>query len=99
MEHVIKVGGLASDNDYPYCMNYSDKDKNKCYPCSPPGYNETLCGKGLFPPACDKILCREGSADVDYVAKISDWKAIGTDENEIAQNLIQQGPLSVALNA
>ena len=36
---------------------------------------------------------------MDYVAKISDWKAIGTDENEIAQNLIQQGPLSVALNA
>ena len=36
---------------------------------------------------------------VDFTAKISDWKAISEDENEIAQTLISNGPLSVALNA
>lgn len=84
MQHFIKVGGVASEEEYPYCLGSKDKDI-KCYPCSPAGYNKTACGPGLTPPACDGTThnCRENNG-LKYTAKISDWKAISSDENDIA---------------
>ncbi len=48
----MKSGGLASDEDYPYCISYADDDKKKCWPCSAEGFDKKRCGEGLFPPMC-----------------------------------------------
>ena len=60
MQYVIRVGGLPSEADYPYCLGLGGKDD--CYPCSPKGYNKTSCGPGLFPPSCNDTLypCKQG---------------------------------------
>ena len=32
-----------SEQDYPYCVG-----TGACYPCSPPHYNKTFCGKTIL---------------------------------------------------
>lgn len=51
-----------------------------CYPCSAPGYDEKLCGPGLYPPSCnaEKWHCRVG--EVPLVAHIESWEALSSDE-------------------
>jgi hypothetical protein len=38
-QYVIHVGGLNSEQAYPYCVG-----TGQCYPCMAPGFNKTLCG-------------------------------------------------------
>jgi len=71
-EYIIDVGGIASNEEYRYCTGVPLKD-NPCYPCVAPGYDERLCGPGIFPPSCDpeKWHCRQDS--VVFVAHLSNW--------------------------
>jgi cathepsin F len=57
-EYIAEVGGIASNESYPYCVGIGGK--NSCYPCTAPDFNETLCGPGLYPPSCNdtKWPCR-----------------------------------------
>ena len=72
----MKSGGLASEDDYPYCIGKT------CYPCEAEGYNEERCGPGLKPPSCSiENPCKK---DVKKTAKIDNWKSLSNDENELA---------------
>lgn len=95
-EYVKKAGGIESEDDYSYCAGV----KKPCLPCSPPGYNRTECG----PPVPYCLLSQSCQAKVDsekFVPnlKVVDWKRIDQNETEIAAQLMNYGPLSVALNA
>lgn len=89
-------GGIETEQDYSYCAGV----KKPCLPCSAPGYNKTECG----PPVPYCLLSDSCQAKVDpkkFVAdlKVSDWKRVVQNETEIAAQLMEHGPLSVALNA
>ena len=89
-------GGLVSEEAYTYCVG----TKNPCYPCGAPGYNKTLCGPPI--PYCNlKDSCQAKLDPKSFVPnlKISDWRAISTNETDIAEKMMEIGPLSVALNA
>lgn len=80
----MKVGGVVLEKNYPYCTDGSSAH-SWCDPCSPVGYNKTMCGPGLKPPACNSTLkCRD---NLPKAAHIDNWKAISTNETEIASVL------------
>lgn len=91
----MRVGGLASDSDYPDCSGISPAT---CLPCSPKGYNDTRCGPGINGTMCDHtVKCKEHT--FPHAASISNWKRISTDETQIAAQVYENGPVSVALDA
>eukprot|EP00117_Sycon_ciliatum_P030012 scpid11422/ scgid23769/ Cysteine proteinase 1 len=92
-QYLMKAGGIEPDVDYPYCVD-------GCFPCAPHGYNVSLCGQKV--EYCRKNdSCPAMLRTQDFVPglQLADWKAISTDETEIAQQLVDIGPLSVAMDA
>lgn len=89
-------GGIASEENYPYCVGV-DKP---CFPCPAPGYNKSLCGPPI--PYC-KVTdsCQAKFDKKKFVPnlKVIDWKRTSQNEDDIAEQLMNVGPLSVALNA
>lgn len=97
LQYVAKAGGLATEQDYPYCIAFKDSDQNKCWPCSAQGYDKDRCGEGLLPPRCKQVNpCR---LDIPKRASISGWKALSSEENQLADQLVESGPVSVGLDA
>ena len=85
-----------SEQDYPYCAGKA----KPCLPCSPPGYNKTECGPPV--PYCklnDSCQAKLDKSKFVPDLKVSDWKHTTQDEASIAADLMNYGPLSVALNA
>lgn len=75
MGYIIEIGGLASNEEYRYCVGVKEKD-DPCYPCSAPGNDVKLCGRELKPPSCDekKWPCRDKT--VPKVAHIDSWAVL-----------------------
>jgi cathepsin F len=96
-EYVLKRGGLPSEADQPYCAG-GLKGVPLCYPCMA-NDNQTQCGPG--PYFCNKThdasVC--GAGRWTAAATIASWRAISTDEDQIAAQLMARGPLSVLLDA
>ena len=92
-EYVIRVGGIATEQSYPYCVG-----NEGCFPCNAPGYNSTRCGPPI--PWCNatQAHCLDSNSSL-FKARIEDWVSFPENETDIAQYLIQTGPLSVALDA
>lgn len=103
-EYIIQAGGIKSERDYPYCSGIPYGDPGFCVPCMPKNYVADLCGNhsdlyckpsgtlGQTPNGfCTKVT--------DPEASLSTWKAVSSDEDEIAATLATTGPLSVLMNA
>jgi len=93
-KYVIEQGGLASEATYPFNVD------NHVICLANQTFNET-CGDGICddPPLtnyCD-LTCSAKSHE--FVAKISNWKALPEDEDQLAAFLAENNPISVALDA
>ena len=91
--YIEKVGGISSENDYPYCVG----DK-KCFPCMPDGLScrshpHHYCNQSQ---SCSKKL--DTNKFVPGL-KVKTWIAIEKNETAMVNALIQQGPLSIIFNA
>jgi len=97
-DHVKQAGGIFSEAEFPYSWN------NDIYPCMAEGYDREMCGdhSSMY---CNKTgtvgqgpsgLCHATSG---FAVKVAGWKALSTDETELAAQLAQYGPLSVLINA
>jgi cathepsin F len=86
-QYIIETGGLMSEADYPYCVG-----SGKCFPCMPMGFNYTFCGTA--PEWCNrtKYPCR-ATHKSNFAAKISSWVSFSTDENQLAAQLVKNGPI------
>ena len=89
-QFVMQAGGIPTEETYPYCAGTGE-----CYPCM--NGPEDLCG--LPPYYCDRAerdkLCKTFAP----ATTVTDWRAVSSDEEEIAADLIATGPLSVLLDA
>ena len=114
MEGIAERGGLFADVDMPYCAAVGYGKDGSCMPCMADGYDEDMCGNhsdddGGLPLYCepegtlgqgDANLCKGESDDVKFAMSISSWTdASSTKSDEIAANLVELGPLSVAMDA
>ncbi len=84
-DYLIKNGGLATEQDYPYCI----PPLGNCYPCNT---NSSYCPKADY---CN-ATCLIGSKVTPSVS-ISGYESVPTNEDQIAQYLMDHGPLSVCL--
>lgn len=89
-QFVISAGGVPTEATDPYCAGTGD-----CFPCMQ-GPIE-LCGPP--PYYCDRNITKACPTQ-DLYATISDWTAVGSDEEaEMLPALLELGPLSVLLDA
>jgi len=93
-KYVVSNGGLASEATYPFDVN----GHTICL--ANQTFNET-CGDGMCddPPLtswCD-VTCSDKKHPA--VASISGWKALPTDEAQIAAYVAANAPVSVAIDA
>jgi len=97
--YIKSAGGIVSESTLPYCSGLPFGEKGSCDPCMASGYNVTFCGdhSDLFCntslKSCDQVTQK------NFVTTVKDWVAISTNETLILQELLQRGPLSVALDA
>lgn len=98
-QYVKKAGGLQTWEDYSYCCGLGGKP-GTCEICPAAGYNWTMCGPPV--PFCNMTdSCASKINPKKFVPglKVVDWKAIDLNETTIAEQLMDIGPLSVALDA
>lgn len=103
-QHWMKSGGVRTDAQMPYCSGIPYGQPGYCIPCMVQGYNKSLCGNhnDLYCNASTTLgqgaagLC--GSSE-GTVARLKGWRHVGSNESEIASELVGTGPLSVALDA
>ena len=95
IQYIGYAGGIEREEDYPYCSG-----TGACEPCEAPGYNKTKCGPPI-PYCLLKDSCQAKLDPSKFVSnlKVVDWKRVSENETDIAQQLINVGPLSIALNA
>jgi len=91
---VIQAGGMTSEAEYPYQVNGA----TICL--ANQTFNQT-CGDGMCedPPLtswCD-LTC--SSKKHKNTAQISSWRALPTDEDQLASYLAEHGPISVGIDA
>lgn len=105
LNYLATHNGVRTWEDFRYTGNTKEGEKT-IYPCMPKGYNKGFCGnhddlycvangtQGQGPEQlCDPTKGR-------YYTKVSGYKRYGTvEEKELAQTLVDVGPLSVCLDA
>ena len=90
-QYVINAGGLQTWEDYPYCML-----DDQCTPCLAPGYSLDFCG--AQPRHCKmEDSCHFDSSKA--AVTLTDWASLSSDEDELAAQLAQNGPVSVIIDA
>lgn len=102
-----EFGGVYEDSDFPYCSGLIDSKTLRpgCFPCMPKAYDKLHCGdhSDLF---CDRsttlgqgpeALCK-GPGDKRLIP-IKGWKKLPEDEEQLANILKKEGPISVAMSA
>ncbi|KAJ8320141.1 hypothetical protein KUTeg_001728 [Tegillarca granosa] len=98
-QYIQKTGGLQTWEDYWYCCGLGGA-KGTCEVCPAPGYNTSLCGPSI--PYCNMTQsCVTKLDKKKFVSGLNvvGWKAIDQNETVIASQLMELGPLSVALDA
>ena len=89
-EYLMDAGGIQLWDDYPYCMG-----DGTCSPCTAQGYNEYTCGP-------QPLTCNiEDSCHFDKskaVTQLKDWASLSQDEDELAVQLYQNGPVSIVVD-
>lgn len=93
-QYVIENGGLGAEADYPY-----DVDGNTICLANQT-FNET-CGDGICddPPLTNWCDATCSAKKHKNVAKISSWKALPEDEDQIAAQVATGGPVSIGIDA
>ena len=94
-DYVLGAGGLEPWPLYPYCIG-----DFSCEPCPPPGYNKTICGSQ--PAGCQhKDDCSNKFDPTKILASIDSWAWLAPDKNEtlLKEQLYQNGPVSIAIDA
>ena len=107
-EFMKRFGGVYKDEKFPYCSGTIDPKSRmpQCFPCMPRSYDRQFCGdhSDLY---CNVSTTKgqrsggfcKGIAARDVAARVSGHRSLAKDEEVIAQELEQNGPVSVALNA
>eukprot|EP00429_Kryptoperidinium_foliaceum_P020074 CAMPEP_0176049082 /NCGR_PEP_ID=MMETSP0120_2-20121206/24386_1 /TAXON_ID=160619 /ORGANISM="Kryptoperidinium foliaceum, Strain CCMP 1326" /LENGTH=380 /DNA_ID=CAMNT_0017382505 /DNA_START=45 /DNA_END=1184 /DNA_ORIENTATION=+ len=96
-QYLQKAGGMFSEDQWPY-------QHDGVYPCMPEGYDREQCGDH------SDLYCKRNttkgqgagglcSARNGFAARVTGWKALSDNETELAAQLVQEGPLSVLLEA
>ena len=104
------AGGLRSEADMPYCSVIDYGKPGYCLPCMVDGYSVKICGDHTNDDAGIPLYCEANTtlgqgpkgyceSKDGFAVEVASWKAISTDEAEIAAALAATGPLSVVLNA
>ena len=88
-QFIMETGGVPTEETYPYCSGTGD-----CYPCMLGPIS--LCGPP--PMYCEKNITL-ACPNAELYSNIRDWTDISTNEVEIAQQLVDIGPLSALLDA
>ncbi len=94
-QYIKNAGGMIAESNYSYCAG-----TGACSPCEGIGYNKTACGPPI--PYCflkDSCQAKFNKTQLVPNLNVVDWKAISKNETDIAQQLMNIGPLSIALNA
>ena len=91
--YIEKVGGISSENDYPYCVG----DK-KCFPCMPGGW---WC---RHPHHCNQSQSCSKKLDTNKFVPGLKVKNVDSNREERVSNECQcisssRGPLSISFNA
>ncbi|CAE8665709.1 unnamed protein product [Polarella glacialis] len=95
--YLQKAGGIFSEADWPYWHE-------GVFPCMPVGYDKQMCGNH------EDLYCRSNStkgqgsgglchATGGFTTRVTGWKALSTNESELAAQLVHYGPLSVLIDA
>ena len=95
-EYIQQAGGLRTDEAMPYCIG-----SGKCLPCVPDAWDAAVCGDKPYCNATEwppQQRCASPEA-TEAAARVADWVWVPQDEDEIARQLMQRGPLSVAIDA
>ncbi|XP_069111888.1 cathepsin L-like [Argopecten irradians] len=98
-QYVMKAGGLETWEDYWYCSGLGGAP-GTCEVCPAPGFNDSLCGPPI--PYCNmsqSCVFKLNKSKFVPGFKVNTWKAISENETVIADQLMQIGPLSVAMDA
>ena len=93
--YIKKVGGISTENHYPYCVGGAPSKRPKCFPCMTGDWcrHPSICNQSQSCSAklsTDKFVPR---------LKVKSWIAIEKNEAAMRNALVQHGPLSVILNA
>ncbi|XP_033730423.1 cysteine proteinase 15A-like, partial [Pecten maximus] len=98
-QYIMRAGGLETWEDYWYCSGLGGAP-GTCEVCPAPGFNTSLCGPPI--PYCNmsqSCVFKLNKSKFVSGFKVNTWKAISENETVIADQLMQIGPLSVALDA
>lgn len=106
-KYITEFGGIYKESDFPYCSGTVSPltSEPDCYPCMPKAYDKQSCGdhSDLY---CDRSttlgqgegkLC--SSPNNKELVKIKDWRQLSENEDDLAEVLTKEGPISVAMSA
>lgn len=103
-QYLERVGGIFSWDNFPYCASIGYGKPGSCSPCMAKGYSKDFCGdhSDLYCNSSTTLGQGQSSlctASKGFETQVKGWRSFGSNETEIAQALVETGPLSVALDA
>ena len=96
--YIKKVGGISTENDYPYCVGGATLKRPKCFPCM----TDDWARRCQHPSRCNQSQSCSAKLNTNqFVPGLKLNFVIVIERNEAAMKnaLVQLGPLSVILNA
>ncbi|KAK6989295.1 cysteine proteinase 15A [Biomphalaria glabrata] len=94
-EFLVNEGGMLQESDYPFCVG-----NGSCSPCAPPGYSTLHCGP-WFTPSCnvsESCSAKYNRSKFIPGLKVVDYAILSQNENSLAADLKNIGPLVAALH-
>ena len=98
--YIKKVGGISTENDYPYCVGGATLMRPKCFPCMTHDWPAARWCR--HPSGCNQSQsCSVKLNTKNFVPglKVKSWIAVEKNEAAMRNALVQHGPLSILLNA
>ena len=96
--YIKKVGGISTENDYPYCVGGATLKRPKCFPCM----TDDWAWRCQHLSRCNQSQSCSAKLNTNNFVpglKVKSWIAIEKNEAAMKNALFQHGPLSVILNA